>query len=424
VRRRHKVLGVLIVVLLLAAAFAAGTRFGDGRDGDDVVASEPTPTTATPAGEQPTAPVAGGVPGAAPGTATFNVNGRSVVIDDGAVRLDTLSLRPKGDGTTLRFGGRVRDGSGRDLGSGTVAVTGLATVKGDLTLSSVLTVTAGGVSLGVDGSADPQLQASGATTVDGASMTFARHRDDGPPEEPAPVAGPLRVEEGAPMSITAGAEWTSPAAEVTVDGSGRTTVSWAGSSEVKLADGRSITSGFGGVKGTGLRITFRREGGAVIASGELQPQQVYADGLPQLSASAGVSIKSAPRPVRSGGGGEFTWAPFNSGATDMVMMRIRPGNELARSINLALEKLPPMCGAESCPFGERGGDAAGFGNRGGFFGGGASPINAVILPGTGDERRISFDLPNGLPPGNHEMVVIVEGNFEPVTVRIPLTVSG
>lgn len=47
----------------------------------------------------------------------------------------------------------------------------------------------------------------------------------------------------------------------------------------------------------------------------------------------------------------------------------------------------------------------------------------MILPGTGDERRISFDLPDGLPAGRHEMVVIVEGNFAPVTVRIPVTIT-
>ena len=423
-RPRHKVLGALIVVLLLVAAFAIGTRFGDRDAGGDVAAVDPTPTAPGAPGEQPSAPLGEGVPGAAPGTATFNVNGRSVVVDEATMELQSLSLRPKGDDATLRFAARVHDASGRDLGVGTVAVTGLATVKGQLTLAAVFTVTPATVVLGVDELDSPEVKAAAVATVDGASITFARHRADGPPDAATAVAGPLRLEEGALMSIAPGAEWTSAPAEASIEGRGRTTMSWAGSSEVKLRDGRTIASGFGGVKGTALRTTVRRDAGAVIASGEVHPQQIYADGLPQLAANAGVSIKQAPRPLRSGAGGEFTWAPFNGGATDMVMTRIRPGNDLARSINLALEKLPAMCGAEACPFGARGGDTAGFGNRGGFFGGGASPINAVILPGTGDERRISFDLPNGLPPGNHEMVVIVEGNFEPVTVRIPLTVTG
>ena len=423
-RGRHKVLAVLVVVLLVTAAFAIGMRIGDR--GETPLARGPD-TTAPPdgPGEGAAPPLGSGVPGAAPGTATFTTTARSLVIDRATLSAESVSLRPRGDEHTLRLGApRVRDGSGRNLGTGTVEVAGLATVRGNLTITGVVTVTSSLVSLGRDESDHVELQAADVATVDGASLMFKPQSEDGDVGPATRVTGPLRVEGAGVMTITGGTEWTTPPPEATATSRGRVTVSWAGNGEVKLRDGRTISSGFGGVKGNDLRMTFRRDGGGVVVNGEVQPQQVYADGLPQLTASAAVSIKRAPAPVRSGGGGDFTWAPFNGGATDMVMTRIRPGNELARSINLALETLPPMCGTEECPFGKLGGDTSGLSNRGGFFGGGASPINAVILPGTGDERRISFDLPDGLAPGNHEMVVVLEGNFEPVTVRIPLTVTG
>lgn len=365
-------------------------------------------------------PSGSGVAGVSPGQVNFTANARSAVIDEGVVAAKVLSLRGA-DGPTVRFSARVADASGRDLGVGTVAVSGLATIRGDLTITSVIVVKNASVSLGDDD--DPaEVDALGGATVDGAKVTFARHRDDGPPEEPVQVTGPIRLRDGAQMTVTGGVEWTS-SGPIHATSRARSTVTWAGDGTVKLADNRNFSSSFGGVKGTGLSVLLS-PGPVVGVNGQLQAHQIYADGVPQLRASAAVSVKRAPGPVRSGGRGEFTWAPYNGGATDMVISSIRPANNLARSVNLALEKMPAMCGAEACPFGSLGGDTAGLGNRGGLFGGGASPINAVILPGTGDEREISFNLPDGVPPGPHEMVLVMEGNFDPVTVRIPLTVSG
>lgn len=358
-RRRQLVLGGLIVVLLLAAAFAAGLRFGD-RGGWDAAANAPPSTTVGPAldgAAQP--PVGADVAGASPGTVAFSASARSIVVDRGVVSAPVLSLRGAGDAPTLRFTARVQDGDRRDLGTGAVVVSGLATVKGDLTAKGVVVFKGGRVFFGAKESDTAQVDALGGTTVDGASITFARNRRDGPPEKPEPVRGPLRLQDGALMVIDGGVEWSSPG-EVKATSRERSTVSWAGSGEVTLNDGRKIPSSFGGVKGTGLRVVVRPAGEGVNVTGQIELQQAYADGLPQLTASADVAIKVPPRPVGSGGRGEFTWAPFNGGAVDMVMTRIRPGNELARSISLALEKLPAMCGAEACPFGERGGDTNGF----------------------------------------------------------------
>ncbi len=121
-------------------------------------------------------------------------------------------------------------------------------------------------------------------------------------------------------------------------------------------------------------------------------------------------MKAAPGQVPRGGTGAFTWAPEND--SDMAITGIRPDNAEAGWISLGLLDLPAMCGGESCP--ARGGDATGF-RRG-------KPINAVIIPGTGDERDIRFGVPSTAALGRHQLALVVEGNFEPIRVVVEFDV--
>ncbi len=71
-----------------------------------------------------------------------------------------------------------------------------------------------------------------------------------------------------------------------------------------------------------------------------------------------------------------------------------------------------MCGGEGCP--ARGGDTTGL-RRG-------KPINAIIIPGTGDERDIRFSVPANAALGRHQLILMVEGNFDPIRVVVEFDV--
>ncbi len=48
----------------------------------------------------------------------------------------------------------------------------------------------------------------------------------------------------------------------------------------------------------------------------------------------------------------------------------------------------------------------------------------MILPSTGDERDIRFSVPGNTPPGRHVLVLVVEGNFDPIRVEVPVQVTA
>lgn len=46
----------------------------------------------------------------------------------------------------------------------------------------------------------------------------------------------------------------------------------------------------------------------------------------------------------------------------------------------------------------------------------------MIIPGTGDERDIRFLVPADAALGRHQLVLVVEGNFEPIRVVVAFDV--
>ncbi len=150
-------------------------------------------------------------------------------------------------------------------------------------------------------------------------------------------------------------------------------------------------------------------GPVTVARGSLQGTglalQAFADGVPQLRTTAVVNVSTI-----HGTTGvlnqkrAFVWTPRNLGSTyDMAILRIRPGNAAAAGVHVGLFPMPPMFGGE--PHGLVGGDTTGI--KGGL------PIESLNARNGDDKRSIGYDAPAGT-----QMVLIVEGNFDPVTITV------
>lgn len=424
--RQHlpRALAAVAGVLLLVAVFTAGVQLGSAED-DDAAPSAADETTTTTAAAPPgtddvpttsAAPAPAGLPAvpAVPGPNGVAAGARSAAYEGGLAGIESLKLR----GGSLDFTGQVVDGSGARH-RGTVRSSGpelhVAGKGLDVTVAGELRITATGVRLPLG-----QFTVATSSNLTAASGSFTLQPTQGPPSggpPPAPTAipGPLTLvgEPGvtARLGSSGEAEWIDAPAVLRLVGKGRTTLSWGGPGVVRAA-GQDHRAEFLGVKASALNGTAERVGGGVRVQATATFLQVYADGLPKLPGTGRMRLKSMPGKVAQGTNGEFTWAPENDGKTDFVMTRIRPGNAEAAWVSLGLDKLPRMCGDEDCPV--KGGDTSGFRSGRG--------INAVIRPGTGDERDIRFLVPRDAALGPHQIVITVEGNFAPIRVVVDFEV--
>lgn len=354
---------------------------------------------------------------------------RSVVFEGRVLELTSIRLEGAERATAH---GTVVDGGGANLGPGQVTVTapthitgvGIALATNGLRLRPGQPAIAHPVA---GGTPDTSVAGPGPIKIAAREIRFTPAADNA---EPRVVGGPVTITDEAPVDVDLDGEqlrWVDPPGTMRLaepGGSGRATLSWAGGGRVDTGDD-VIEAGFLGLKAQRLVGELRTEGGTLRLSGQASLRQVYADGLPRLRTSATVIVKEV-RGARAGERAWFRWAPENRGRHDMAITRIAPDSDSATWVNLALDQLPEMCGGEPCP--RHGGDTTGLGKRGagGFLGIGsrsARPIDAVILPGTGDESEVSVDIPPGTPAGEHVVVLTLEGNFEPlrVEIRVPVT---
>ncbi|MGI8791874.1 MAG: hypothetical protein ACR2H3_01630 [Acidimicrobiales bacterium] len=359
---------------------------------------------------------------------TVSGNARSVVFEGRILELATATVEGV-EAVTLT--GQVTGPDGANYGRATVSATGRVTPSGtSMTMAaSGLRFRPGQAASTID-ERDLAVSVNEAMTIDGTTMRVQRQDEDGTSAPPVTARGPLTVAQpGSTVDATlAGAQlrWIDPPATLRLANptAGRATLSWAGGGTIETIDG-PVSAGFLGVKADQLQGTLTAEADRYVVEGSARLRQVYADGQPKLRTAGAVTVKSS-RPSEGGSQAWFTWAPVNRGQHDMTITRISPTSPAASWVNLALDRLPTMCGGEPCP--EVGGDTAGLGKSGsggGFFGIGsrsARPINAVILPGTGDENDISVTIPSGTPAGEHLIMLLVEGNFEPVTAEVRITV--
>lgn len=419
----RRALFALIGVLLAVALVALGVQLASTDDEDEDGAGDGVGVVGGDAGA--------GSAGAGAGRAvsgerrpTLEAAARSVLFQ--GTLTDLAELRLSGS-PGASFSGEVIDGGGRSLGNGTLIARGPELAFAGTALRVELD-SDGELRLAGDEvrflNAAPgfdllAVRSRGRITLIAPTITFSA--DDRAGAEPVALLGPVTLVPGGSaasgvrvMSQGPDLLWVGAPAALRLTGvdRSRTTLSVAGTGIVR-AEGQEHQSVHLGVKASSMDVTATRPPGAPVQlRGDANLLQVYRDGLPVLGARGRVRVKARPGPVMQGGRGWFTWAPENDGSTDMTITRVRPDSPDASWVSLGLARLPVMCGGEECP--RHGGDTTGF-TRG-------KAINSVIIPGTGDERDISFTVPADAALGKHQIAMVVEGNFEPVRVVVEFEV--
>ena len=330
----------------------------------------------------------------------------------GAVHLSGASV--------LTATGDLVDHDGRDLGPGSLraesadvvvtAASGASLQIAGLLRVQPTAVTASGVSVSFSRSAtvassyltfQPQARppatpgaASGAPTTVAAATTV-------PP--PVPVTGPVTLN-GTGLQISgSGLQLLDAPTDLSVS-SPEADLSWAGSGSIVTSEG-PLRATFLGVRAQQLRATLHRTKADIEVHGAGLALQAYADGVPQLRTPARIDVLSTGATTGFlGRRHAFVWTPRNLGNTyDMAILSIRPGNAAARGVHVGLRPMPPMFGGE--PHALVGGDTAGL--KGG------DAIDSLVARHGDDKRSIGYDAPPGVP-----LVLIVQGNFDPVTVTV------
>jgi len=306
----------------------------------------------------------------------------------------------------------VVDTAGHDHGTGSLTAQGpdLTVAGTGLTLGGTLRVQPSVVSL-----AGATVSMPNPTTVMSARLTFqapasaASPGATAAPSPPPPVTltGPvtIRAASGVVAGITgSGIRWTDAPADIGVS-SGEADLSWAGAGTITTAAG-TLKAGYLGVLAQQLSATLHRGEGQVAVQGTGLALQAYADGVPQIRTTARVDILSTSattgnffslKPA-------FVWTPRNLNSTyDMAILSIRPGNAAASGVHLSLLPMPPMFGGE--PHALVGGDTSGLKS--------GAAIDALVARNGDDKRSIGYDA-----PVHATLVLIVQGNFDPITVTV------
>lgn len=403
------VLGVLAVLTALIATAVVYRAI----DGDELHPGDETRTNAAGGSGDPI------------GTAVLDGHARSLVVS-GTVR-DLASVHLRGGEGFLTVGS-VIDSEGNALGPGTlesrasdVRVSGSGLRFG---IHALRVMPSGAGFIGADLLPDTRpsgvagVRANGPLTVEASSMTFLPNADDRATQPPVPVTlrAPITIVSDEPFPVQ-GREWVDiPTGPIAVDAEWLT---WAGSGGMAF-DGASYAHEFVGIRGDGT-VAIGRGAPELAITGELTPRQIWVDGIAQLATTADVEVKRIPNPALAGEYTTFTWAPTNRGRFDMAMASITPGNPAGSWVELALDPLPDMDGGEDRP--ARGGVTAGLiYDEGGFFDNATQPISSMIRPGRGDEREIGIHVPDDATPGDYTVALVVEGNFDPIRVEVPVRV--
>ena len=359
----------------------------------------------------------GGGGGGGP-VATFPSGSNLVTLDGNARSVETtsavggLSSVHLAGSSVLTGSGDVIDHSGRHLGTGTLRTAGsdLVVAGPGIQLSARLRVQPGQVTI-TGGSATLTLAAP--STVTASSLTFQ------PPAPPASsttnppvattvpppfsVAGPVTIAAGSVSVAGTSLRYVDAPIDIKLTPS-EADLSWAGTGSISTASGR-IEAPYLGVRAQQLDVSLHRGSGSVAVRGTGLALQAFANGVPQLRTPASVEILSTHATTGFlGHRPAFAWTPRNLGSTyDMAILRIRPGNSAAGGVHIGLRPMPPMFGGE--PHALVGGDTSGL--KGG------DAIDSLIARHGDDKRSVGYDAAAGV-----QLVLIVEGNFDPITVTI------
>ncbi len=328
-------------------------------------------------------------------------------------------LRLEGD---FRFSidGRIFDAKGKKLTGSRIAVRNAATIMAKEILVDQVTVR-----LRPEGVVLSNAGRPGRLTMRGPVYVDAPTVDVFVDGVSRPIAGPVTVEQdvlGRVEIDVRRARWLDPPSKLTFKSTKRNLISWAGLGIVTSGGSRSATPRFGGVLGSNLEVTVRRQGDLYGLSGKGNIAQIFNDGLPTNRARVRMRVTPLWRkPVHQGDRPHFELEWKNLSRHDVCVLKMTPLTPAARWMNIALLHLPAMFGGEKHD--RIGGVTEGFpkSNPNDPFGGKAQPLSAIVAPEDSSFRDISFDVPPDARPGTHEIAFLVEGNFD--AVRLSITVK-
>jgi hypothetical protein len=367
--RQPRWLFVVIAIVGSLAILAAAFKYLDGGSNRSAKAS------GNPSGD----------PGRSLSKATIQGTARSVQIA-GAVGLISLSIDMGADHWTVRSSGAPIEGTGQ------------VTAQGDGIIASVFRAVIGPNGATFE-SRDGHVKLPDGTLVNG-----------------TPVHG-----NNIDLAIdTAPRPWLDPPPSMEFRAVDQ--FSWAGSGDIAVA-GRQFSGEFLGAMGS-LTVMLTRTADAVLLQGSGGTQQVFVEGKPALTTTATIDRLRTDITVKAGDPNDrtyVTWAPRDTGPFGICILRVTARLGHSEWVSVGLQHMPPMFGGEQHE--PIGGDTSGLGDQGRFFGG-PDAIDSFIGVGAADRRDLSISVPAGTPPGVYPIEIALEGNFDPVTFSMSVTVAG
>ena len=416
--------GLLVLVIGLIAALTIGP--------DPAAPAPPAAPRAAPPGAGAPPPVVD-APAVVPPQPS-----RATRLDGRARSVELLSARvTAGRRVTLRgtlsaggYAEGVVDGAGRSLGAGSVSAEDDVVLRsaGPIALDvATLLVRPGGVEVPESASTfDGEIVARGGRLqVAARSLMFTPGTAGAQPRRVA--GGIVTLPEGTDVSVRPRSRvvWVDAPATLAVTPRPGARMSWAGSGSVRPPGRPALRGRYLGVRSDELALRLGRSPGGVRIAGTADPAtQLYVDGSPRLGTTASVRVFDELLKVdrTDGDDDRFTWAPRNTGAADMLITRVRPLNGPGRWVQLRLAPVPAAFGGEARP--PVGGDTSGLGKGTSciLFCTGAKAIRSELPIGDADRRDLTVTPPADVQPGRYLVLLRVEGNFPPVTVRVPVQV--
>jgi hypothetical protein len=339
---------------------------------------------------------------------TFPITNNLVTLDGQARSVETTaslsglsSIHVSGD-PVLTVDGAV---AGRGVGTLTAAGGDVTITGTEMAVAGRARIQPGVVTLNSSGLQSTSVTLSQTAVVSAVTLTFQPKVTNSSTTVPSvSLTSPVTVTNASAGLGGGDLRWVDAPSElhaVTSEGD----LSWAGSGDIQTGNG-PLRATYLGVRAQDMVATLQRSSSTVTVNGTGHALQAYANGVPQFRVPARIDVLSTGATTGFlGRRHAFVWTPRNLNSVfDMAILSIHPGNAAGGSVHVGLLPMPPMFGGE--PHALVGGDTSGL--KGG------SAIDSLIARNGDDKRSIGYDAGAG-----QEIVLIVQGNFDTITVTIP-----
>jgi hypothetical protein len=198
-------------------------------------------------------------------------------------------------------------------------------------------------------------------------------------------------------------------------------LSWAGGGTITTRSAAFPVAKSGGVIASSLtaQITPQASALEIVASGVAT--QVFAEDIPQLRTTLTATVHTAPDAVPAGQLGHSSWKLKNAGPWEAIVEHVRPVNATGNWLVTVIDRRPHFAGGSPSSLA----DVYVTCDRSGLIelSDSGLAICSELGPGRDAEHPQVICVPQGTAPGRYTLEIVVEGNFDPVRVDLPLTVK-